>query len=275
MRKLLVAALAVAAALTLPARSEAGAVRAGFDATVFPGNDDGSTGPVAMGFTINFYGNTRSTLFVNNNGNVTFDSALGTFTPFPITTTNREILAPFFADVDTRPAASGKAQYGAGTVGGNAAFGVSWRGVGYFGNHTDKLNTFQLVIIDRSDRNAGDFDFEFNYDSMQWETGDASGGVGGLGGSSARAGYANGSGDPGTFFELAGSAVNGALIDGGPNALISGSLNSNVDGRYLFSVINGVVQPAVPVPPTVVLMGLGGLGVIGNTWRQRRRAALA
>jgi len=275
MRKLLAAALALAATLALPARTEAGAVRTGFDSTILPANDDGSTGAVAMGFTVNFFGNSRSTLFVNNNGNITFDSPLGTFTPFPITTTNREILAPFFADVDTRPVGSDVVRYGSGTVDGRTAFGVSWRNVGYFSNNVDKLNTFQLVIIDRSDRGAGDFDFEFNYDQIQWETGDASGGSGGLGGFSARAGYANGSGLPGTFLELTGSAVNGALLDSGPNALIASSLNSNELGRYLFTVINGVVQPVVPVPPTVVLMGLGAIGVAGNSWRQRRRAATA
>lgn len=275
MRKLLVAAVAMAAILTLPARSDAGAVRSGFDSLNLPANDDGSTGAVAIGFTVNFFGNNRSTLFVNNNGNVTFDSALGTFTPFPITTTNREILAPFFADVDTRPAGSDIVRYGAGTVDGRNAFGVSWRNVGYFSQNVDKLNTFQLVIIDRSDRGAGDFDFEFNYDQIQWETGDASGGTDGLGGFSARVGYANGTGLAGTFLELPGSAVNGALIDGGPNALISSSLNSNELGRYLFTVINGVVQPIVPVPPTAVLMGLGAIGVAGNSWWNRRRAATA
>jgi len=30
-------------------------------------------------------------------------------------------------------------------------------------------NAFQLVMIDRSDRGAGDFDFWFNYDYIQWD----------------------------------------------------------------------------------------------------------
>ena len=55
----------------------------------------------------------------------------------------------------------------------------------------------------------GDFRIIFNYDRIRWETGDASGGTNGLGGSSARVGFSNGSGQPGSFFELEGSGQNG------------------------------------------------------------------
>ena len=60
------------------------------------------------------------------------------------------------------------------------------------------------MLIDRSDVAAGDFDIEFNYDRIQWETGDASGGDACQGGEPARVGFSNGSGAPGAFFELAG-----------------------------------------------------------------------
>jgi hypothetical protein len=219
-------------------------------------NDDGSTGAVAMGFTVNFFGNSRSSLFVNNNGNITFDSALGTFTPFPLLTTNREIIAPFFGDVDTRGGLP-LVFYGPDNIGGRPVFGVNWINVGYYSIRGDLRNSFQLIITDRSDITPGDFDFEFNYDQIRWETGEASGGVDGLGGSSARAGWSNGSS---AAYELAGSAVNGAFLDGGPNALISGSLNSNVAGRYIFQVRNGAVV-GVPEPGTVALIALALLGI--------------
>src|SRR5215217_1911994 len=45
-------------------------------------DDSPSAGPINLGFTINFFGTSRSQVFVNNNGNVTFVAANPTFTPF-------------------------------------------------------------------------------------------------------------------------------------------------------------------------------------------------
>ena len=70
-----------------------------------------------------------------------------------------------------------------------------WDNVGYYDSHTDKLNRFQLVIVDQ--RAAG-IDIVVNYDNIPWETGDASDGASGFGGTSAVAGYAAGDGDAAT-----------------------------------------------------------------------------
>ena len=240
--------------------AQAGAIR---DLNLFTGNtltanDDGSTERVNLGFNIDFFGLQTASLFVNNNGNVTFDQSMETYTPFGLQNTNRQLLAPFFADVDTRNNASGKVQYGQNTINGRRVFGVNWFDVGYFDTKADKLNQFQLIITDRSDIFAGDFDFEFNYNQINWETGSASssGGVDGLGGNSARVGWSNGNVKS---FELGGSALNGALLDTGTNALVSGSLNSNVAGRYVFNVRNGQVLPPEPVsaPGSLLLLGMG------------------
>jgi uncharacterized repeat protein (TIGR01451 family) len=210
---------------------------AGCGTSVLPANDDGSTGRVNLPFTVNFFGTSYSSLFVNNNGNVTFDSFLSTYTPFPLTSTNRVMIAPFFADVDTRGQGSGLVTYGATTFAGRPAFCVEWPHVGYYSGGTDKLNTFELLLVDRSDIGVGDFDIVINYDQVQWESGSASGGTGGLGGSPARAGYSNGSN---TSFEFAGSGVSGAFLDSSPQGLTKGSRNSVVEGRYVFPVRNGV-----------------------------------
>ena len=203
-----------------------------------PANDDGSTDAVALPFTVNFLGQSYGSLFINNNGNVTFDGPLSTYTPFPLTNTSHVIIAPFFGDVDTRGNGSGLVTYGATTYAGQPAFCVDWVNVGYYSGHTDKLNSFQLVLISRPDRNPGDFDIMFNYNQIQWETGDFSGGTGGLGGSSARVGYSNG---VDTSFELPGSAVNGAFLDSNTaTGLIYNDLNSTQPGRYVFAVQNGV-----------------------------------
>jgi hypothetical protein len=75
---------------------------AGFVAQAFERNDDRSISVQDIGFEINFFGNRRAAAYVNNNGNITFDAPLATFTPFGLTGTQREIIAAFFADVDTR-----------------------------------------------------------------------------------------------------------------------------------------------------------------------------
>lgn len=273
-------AFALAAAVMTTGIAQAGAVRdAGlFNTNFVAANDDGSSGLVDMGFSINFFGLTApgggplTQLYVNNNGNVTFDQSLSTFTPFPLATTSRQILAPFFGDVDTRNTGSALTRYGSATLpGGQKIFGVNWIGVGYFASHADKLNSFQLIITDRSDIAAGDFDFEFNYDTINWETGDASSGNDGLGGSSARVGWSNGNANT---LELAGSAVNGAFLDGGSNALVAGSLNSTTVGRYIFNVRNGAVEPppaGVPEPTSLWLTGLALLGA-GVALRKAKRA---
>ncbi len=62
--------------------------------------DDSPSKLANIGFTVNFFGTSASTLFVNNNGNVTFGSALTGYQPFDLTQTANKIIAPFFADVE-------------------------------------------------------------------------------------------------------------------------------------------------------------------------------
>ncbi|MCX5643972.1 MAG: VPLPA-CTERM sorting domain-containing protein [Phycisphaerae bacterium] len=243
------------------------AIRSGFDSFALAQNDPWS--PLTpLGFNLNFFGVTYSSLYVNTDGCVTFDAPFTIiFAPFALTTTTgTPIITPFFADVDTRDGGSGVVRYGSGAVDGHTAFGVSWIDVGYFLRHDDKLDSFQLVLIDRSDRHPGDADLEFNYDTVLWESGDWSGGVLGLGGLSARAGYSNGTGDPGTYDELPGSGVPGCFLDGSSTGLIHGSLNSPVAGRYVLSICNDQA-PTIPAPGALLLT-LIGAAFVG----QRRRS---
>jgi hypothetical protein len=269
-----------------PQAAEAGAIRSGTitSPSTLPRNDDGSTGLVPIGFNIDFFGVSSSQLYVNNNGNVTFTGPLSTFTPFGLAGVPTQIIAPFFADVDTRNLGSAEVTYGTGIVDGRNAFTVNWDGggVGYFSSQADRLNKFKLVMIDRSDTGVGNFDFEFNYDQIQWEAGSASGGSGGLGGTSAAVGYSNGlTGADNVSFELPGSLFNGAFLDGGPNALISNSLNSSVLGRYNFFVRNGDVcggpgQPSCEqVPEPASALGLLAIGALGTGSMLKQKLAKA
>lgn len=225
----------------------------GFLTTSFAANDDGSIG-APIGFPVNFFGVVSDSLFVNNNGNVTFGSALSSYTPTALNSDNGgvPIIAAFFADVDTRGAASSLVTYGNDTIAGRNVFGVNYLNVGYYSAHTEKLNSFQLLLIDRSETGTGNFDIEFDYYQIQWETGDASGGSGGLGGTSARVGYSNGSGVAGTFFELNGSGINGAFLDSGSRPLKETSIGSLVPGRIRLEVREGQVQSS---PSTNTIQG--------------------
>jgi hypothetical protein len=44
-------------------------------------NDDGFSGPINLGFSLNFFGNTYTQFWANNNGNISFNGGIAAFTP--------------------------------------------------------------------------------------------------------------------------------------------------------------------------------------------------
>jgi len=144
---------------------------------------------------LNYFGTVYNQVWINNNGNITFDAASPTYIPSNITAGSIRIIAPFYADVDTRPTTTLTATPGGTSTGSNQVwydldpargiFTVTWDDVGYFANHTDKLNAFQLRLKRRS---GGGFTIEFRYENIDWVTGDASVGT------VATAGWSGGNG---------------------------------------------------------------------------------
>jgi autotransporter-associated beta strand protein len=126
------------------------------------------SGPVASLQRIAFGGSNYTSLFVNTNGLVSFNAAVPVYSGLPLPYSSTPVIAPFWADVDTRSTQSGQvwrrtvndlptmaslAQRIQGAMpGGSAGFTptfaqvVTWGGVGYYAYGVDKLNTFQLVL---------------------------------------------------------------------------------------------------------------------------------
>jgi len=230
--------LAIVLLPLLPASSQPIRNLSGFRAHALARNDDGSTGAVSIGFDVNFFSRSYNALYVNNNGNITFQGPLRTYIPFGLTHTDVPIIAAFFADVDTRPPRSREVTYGIDLIDQHKAFGVDFFDVGYYNEHDDRLNTFQLILIERADTGPGNFDIEFNYAQIRWDLGDAGRGAN----VGAVVGFSNGTGEANTVFELLGSMSAGAFLDEGTWSLISHQLNSNMPGRYIFQARNGIIQ---------------------------------
>ena len=228
-------------------------------------NDDGYSGPINLGFTLNFFGSSYTQFWINNNGNISFGNGIAAYTPNGPTGATQPIISPFFADVDTRGSASGVvylSQLPNEDI-------ITWNGVGYYNSHADKLDTFQLVLRGPGyNVPPGEGQIGFFYTTMQWEVGDASGGSGGFcpsgtAGSScfpAAVGFGDGQG-------------NGEVLAGSLQPGISGIVN---DEHIWFDVTSSGVPvtpgSSVPEPSTYGLLATGILGVFGLIRRRQKHS---
>lgn len=171
-------------------------------------NDDGSTPLINIPFNFCLYGTQYNSLYINNNGNISFGTPYGTFTSTPFPDTNFIMVAPFWGDVDTRNPASGLVYYKITPT----HMIIRWNNVGYYNSYADKLNDFQLIITNGNDPIVPSGNVMFCYGDMQWTTGDASGGFNGFGGTPATVG-AN-AGDGTSFIQFGRFDQAGTTYDG-------------------------------------------------------------
>ena len=189
-------------------------------------NDDGSTPVINLPFNFCFYGQTQNQVYINNNGNISFGSPYGTFSSATFPSALYTMIAPFWADIDTRNLLSGIVYYKITP----SAMIIRWQTVGYYAQHADKLNDFQLIISDGIDPilPVGS-NVAFCYGDMQWTTGDASLGVNGFGGVASTVGANMGDGI--NYIQI-GTFDAPGLIYNGPFGLPSGI--SWLDNKQFF-----------------------------------------
>jgi hypothetical protein len=178
-------------------------------------NDDWSSAAIMLPFSFCMYGNTYDSIFINNNGNISFDNPYSTFTGTAFPSAVYSMIAPFWADADTRDPGSGIVYYKLNPT----SLIIIWDGIGYFNTHSNLLNRFQLIITNGTDPLVPQGNVSFCYGDMQWTTGDASGGLNGFGGTPAVAGINVGNGinyvqfglfdAAGTHYDGPGSGIDG------------------------------------------------------------------
>ncbi|UYZ60656.1 nidogen-like domain-containing protein [Hymenobacter latericus] len=164
--------------------------------------DDISLGPIQLGFGFQYFGTTYTEVYINTNGNITFNKSYPAFNSsgLPILEQGEEdiaMLAPFWADVDTENDNSGTIWY--------RLFAdrlvVTYDRVGYYREQADKVNTFQVIIRANTAAGFSGDDVTFAYGDMQWTTASSSGGSGGFGGLQGATVGGN-VGDQQNFFEF-------------------------------------------------------------------------
>ncbi len=316
----------------------------GFGENYLERNDDYYTSAIDITSVfpdgLNFFGTTWDHIFVNNNGNITFESGLYSYTPGVISAGTSPIIAPFWGDVDTRggetlesEGGNINAPYDLGTYQSylgaqedittlineyysqlvplaalsnipsldsfdmstydtfinsavnngiieqsvasendftqyfnflkqqnetsqttgydpegnsqgsnlvwydldseNGVITITWDDVGYYSYHNDKINAFQLQLVNTGE---GNFDMIYRYEDINWTTGDASSGFNGLGGVIARAGYS--AGDDAHYFEIPFSGNQQGMLNL-EEYMVS---NANEPGVWKLSVQDGNVS---------------------------------
>lgn len=204
---------------------------------------------LALPFTFQFYGVNYNAVYINNNGNITFGAYTCSFNPlgFPSASVP-PMIAPFWADVDTRNLASGRVWYRFLDSNGDALLDtlvITWQNVGYYNSHADLQNTFQLVMSNGTNPLMGiGRNVCFDYDNMCWAAGDIQG-PGGFPSppTNGPATVGINRGDGVDYFQIGRFGIPGTAYDG-PFGAVDGV--SYLDGRRF--CFNTGVTNVPPVP---------------------------
>jgi gliding motility-associated-like protein len=223
-------------------------------------SDDGYTNLITIPFSFCFYGSSVNQIYVNMNGFITWghghNTVNGEYDAVPFPTTDADIIAPFWADVDTKPA-QGLVWYKQTLT----YFIIRWDSVGYYDNghgSSSGDDNFEVIVSDGTDPiipNGNNI--EFCYGNMQWAVGTASGGTNGFGSTTSSSfDYPAVVG----INDYSGGSIQYGLFNTGTSNYFGSSPAWPYDGVYWLDnkqfIMNGCTGNS---PPTI--SGLSGCGV--------------
>lgn len=218
--------------------------------------DDGGSEKIFLSVDFPFFNYTYNSLYVNNNGIISFVDLLKSYKPLNFNDSRFKekipVIAPFWADVDIEHVTdlnetvvyrvtddklvlakassdiqkhfTGQADFSAKLV-----LIVTWYNVGYYGAMSDgkqKRNTFQSVLVTNGARSFA----IFNYNQIVWTTGANSGGI-------ADTGLSSPEGSPAVVGFSAGDLEQYYLVEysGTPEIInITQRSNVGIPGKYIF-----------------------------------------
>ncbi|MCC6700484.1 MAG: gliding motility-associated C-terminal domain-containing protein [Fluviicola sp.] len=152
--------------------------------------DDGwaTASPFTLPFSFCFYGNNYNQVWMNNNGNISFNNGISAFSSSAFPSVGNTMIAAFWGDFYLTNGGTMHA-----TITPTAAI-FNWVSMGYYSNQNDKVNTCQIVITNGLDPLVIEGNTAIHFADMQWTTGSASSGVGGFLGTPATVGANSGNG---------------------------------------------------------------------------------
>ncbi|MCG8617610.1 MAG: FecR domain-containing protein, partial [Desulfobacterales bacterium] len=132
---------------------------------------------------LNIYGQTYNSVYVNANGTISFGSSNSDYTPQALSNNDSgrpTMVMVYWGDVETNLVPDSETP-GVNSTGTNLiyydldsdnnTFTATWDDVGYYSDKIDKLNAFQVQLVDAGN---GDFDILFRYENINWVTTDTS-----------------------------------------------------------------------------------------------------
>ncbi len=111
---------------------------------------------------LNLYGTTYTSVYVNTNGLLTFNSANPSYTPVQLNTLNQPSIAPFWTDVDISK--GGDIYWDLDPT--NGTFTVTWLNTRAYA--ASGLDSFQLVLTNQG---GGNFSVDFIYQDINYTNG--------------------------------------------------------------------------------------------------------